>query len=621
MQRALHAFEELEVHLRQVVVEHQRRDARLVHLEREHDQVEHQLHVIRHVLRQLVRRARHVGLRQRRPPAFEALFLRGALDALLDVADRFEVLVQLDVVAAADLRLQALRVLPHLVEDAAVERAARAVADQAVEGARRDRSPWSPAWSARPTTGSSRRSSTGRLRAAARSARCRAPGWGSPSGCRSATAMTWSIDVPTRISFGSRLTVAPDSRFMRPRCGLVETRRGLVEQPADEDHVLAMRQHRRAGRARAPSSAPLPLAHQWIGSTPFEKKTMPSRSGGVFGLRPRRPRPGRRPAATPSRAAPARRRRRAGNDAATRDGSSDRRMRHRLRLARVDGTSRRRDVVVARAIAELRLVTIFTARSENDGVAAGRRHLVDERPIGRQHGPAQRVAEHLPRQRRHHLLVLRLQVVSRPSAPTIVVLSRELAGDVDRLAVGIRLRAARPTASKPSSGKPSGSMRRWHAAHVALRLCSASRSPQRQAVEALVVGRERAGVGRRRRRRRAENAAQHPVAALHRARAQRRRRRRQHRAEAQRAAAVERVARRRPSPPCPVDGTSFVDAVELRQRLVQERVVGVRGFPSPAGPRGRCTRRSRRPRRTSPSCTSSVNSGKRPVSTPRYSSK
>ena len=29
-------------------------------------------------------------------------------------------------------------------------------------------------------------------------------------------------------------------------------------------------------------SAPAPLAHQWIGSTPFEKKTIPNRSGGVF---------------------------------------------------------------------------------------------------------------------------------------------------------------------------------------------------------------------------------------------------------------------------------------------------------------------------------------------------
>ena len=37
------------------------------------------------------------------------------------------------------------------------------------------------------------------------------------------------------------------------------------------------------GSRPGPSSmlAPLPLAHQWIGSTPFEKKTMPRRSGGV----------------------------------------------------------------------------------------------------------------------------------------------------------------------------------------------------------------------------------------------------------------------------------------------------------------------------------------------------
>ncbi len=73
------------------------------------------------------------GCGQRRPPALDALFLRRALDALLDVADRFEVFAQLEVVAPADLRPEALRVLPHFVEDAAVERAARAVAHQAVE--------------------------------------------------------------------------------------------------------------------------------------------------------------------------------------------------------------------------------------------------------------------------------------------------------------------------------------------------------------------------------------------------------------------------------------------------------------------------------------------------------
>ncbi len=40
------------------------------------------------------------------------------------------------------------------------------------------------------------------------------------------------------------------------------------------------------GCTAGPSSivAPLPLAHQWIGSTPFEKKTMPRRRGGFVGL-------------------------------------------------------------------------------------------------------------------------------------------------------------------------------------------------------------------------------------------------------------------------------------------------------------------------------------------------
>ena len=38
---ALDALDELEVHLRQIVVEHQRRDPRLIHLEGEYDEIEH----------------------------------------------------------------------------------------------------------------------------------------------------------------------------------------------------------------------------------------------------------------------------------------------------------------------------------------------------------------------------------------------------------------------------------------------------------------------------------------------------------------------------------------------------------------------------------------------------
>ena len=51
VQSTLHTFEELEVHLRKIVIEHQCGDAALVHLEREHGQIEHELHVIGDVLR------------------------------------------------------------------------------------------------------------------------------------------------------------------------------------------------------------------------------------------------------------------------------------------------------------------------------------------------------------------------------------------------------------------------------------------------------------------------------------------------------------------------------------------------------------------------------------------
>jgi hypothetical protein len=98
MQAALHARQEAEVHLGQVVVQHARRDARLVHAEREHDQIEHQLHVLRNNLRQLVRRAPHVRRGERRPPAFEPSVTRRTLDAFFDVANGFQVVVELSLV-------------------------------------------------------------------------------------------------------------------------------------------------------------------------------------------------------------------------------------------------------------------------------------------------------------------------------------------------------------------------------------------------------------------------------------------------------------------------------------------------------------------------------------------
>jgi hypothetical protein len=94
-----------------------------------------------------------------------------------------------------------------------------------------------------------------------------------------ALATTWSIDVPARITLGSRLIGAPDSRFMRPRCGLVETKADWLYSPRMK--TMSSRCGS-IGVRPGPSSivAPEPLAHQCAGSTPFEKNTIPIRSGG-----------------------------------------------------------------------------------------------------------------------------------------------------------------------------------------------------------------------------------------------------------------------------------------------------------------------------------------------------
>ena len=74
-------------------------------------------------------------------------------------------------------------------------------------------------------------------------------------------ARIWSIEVPTRISFGSRLTVAPDSTFIRPRCGLVEAIALWLYSPwmksmSSRCGII--------GSSPGPISmlAPLPFAHQ-----------------------------------------------------------------------------------------------------------------------------------------------------------------------------------------------------------------------------------------------------------------------------------------------------------------------------------------------------------------------
>ena len=101
------------------------------------------------------------------------------------------------------------------------------------------------------------------------------------------------MDVPARITSGSRLIGAPDSRFMRPRCGLVEAKADWLNRPRMK--TMSSRWGN-MGWSAGPSSisAPLPFAHQCAGSTPFEKNTMPSRRGGPAAAPARRGGSGRR---------------------------------------------------------------------------------------------------------------------------------------------------------------------------------------------------------------------------------------------------------------------------------------------------------------------------------------
>ena len=103
-----------------VVVELERADARGVGLERQHEQVAHDAHVLDNVLRVAVRRARNVRLGQSRSPALQFAAFAGALDSFLHLTDGVEVFVEFLLVEPADVASQILRVRQHGVEYAPV---------------------------------------------------------------------------------------------------------------------------------------------------------------------------------------------------------------------------------------------------------------------------------------------------------------------------------------------------------------------------------------------------------------------------------------------------------------------------------------------------------------------
>ena len=103
-----------------VVVQLERADARGVGLERQHEEVAHDAHVLDDVLRVAVFRARHVGLGQGRPPALQLAALAGARDSHFHLANGVEVFVEFLPVEPADVAAQILRVRQHGIEHALV---------------------------------------------------------------------------------------------------------------------------------------------------------------------------------------------------------------------------------------------------------------------------------------------------------------------------------------------------------------------------------------------------------------------------------------------------------------------------------------------------------------------
>lgn len=139
---AADAVEAGEAHVREVVVHHEGGDARAVHLEGEEHDVEHEAQVVLAAGGDAGGgAAERDGLHGGLPTLAVGLGLAdffGELDALLDLAHGGQILVELLLVATAELRFEAAGVFEHEVEDAFVALAAAAVVKELVEGLLRE---------------------------------------------------------------------------------------------------------------------------------------------------------------------------------------------------------------------------------------------------------------------------------------------------------------------------------------------------------------------------------------------------------------------------------------------------------------------------------------------------
>ena len=176
-----------------------------------------------------------------------------------------------------------------------------------------------------------------------------------------------------------------------------------------------VRHHRQQARARAPWSRRCPWPTSGSAPRRSRRRQCPAAAEACSPSRP--PRPARRAAGTPSRAAPARPPCLGGSDAVTGDGVVV--AAHRMPALDVTAASSldpglrlggRR--LPPTRLRNWRLVTIVTAKSENDALPPAVAMASTSAAIGAPDGSSERVADHLLRERRHHLRVLLLQVSS-----------------------------------------------------------------------------------------------------------------------------------------------------------------------------------------------------------------
>ena len=103
-----------------IVVQLEGRNPSRIGLETQHQDVDHQPHVFGDVLRDAVARSRYAGLLQCRPPALQLASFARIGQALLDLADTFQIFVQFLAIGATDPATQVLGIGQHRVQDTLV---------------------------------------------------------------------------------------------------------------------------------------------------------------------------------------------------------------------------------------------------------------------------------------------------------------------------------------------------------------------------------------------------------------------------------------------------------------------------------------------------------------------